>query len=160
MNQKTKIAVLGGGAGSLAAAFALTSTPELRERYEVTVFQLCKRLGGNGRSGRNAAWGQRIEEHGLHLWMGWYHNAFRLIRDCYEEWQPADGCPFASWTDAFAPQNHIALMEWVEDRWLPWEIDLPPNPDLPGEGGMVDSVCDYLVALINWVRSRHNQLAA
>ena len=41
------------------------------------------RLGGKGASGRGVA--DRIEEHGLHLWMGFYENAFRLMRDCYEE---------------------------------------------------------------------------
>ena len=33
---------------------------------------------GRGRHGR-------IEEHGLHLWMGFYENAFRLMRECYAE---------------------------------------------------------------------------
>jgi len=72
---RTKIAVLGGGAGGIAAAFELTATPELRERFEVTVYQLGWRLGGKGASGRNAAAGNRIEEHGLHIWFGFYDNA-------------------------------------------------------------------------------------
>ena len=47
-----EVAILGGGAGSLTAAFELTATPELRERYDVTVYQLGWRLGGKGASGR------------------------------------------------------------------------------------------------------------
>ena len=51
--QKTKVAVLGGGVGSMVAAFELTSTPALREKYEVTIYQMGWRLGGKGASGRN-----------------------------------------------------------------------------------------------------------
>ena len=84
-SKKTKVAILGGGVGAMAAAWELTSTPERRAKYDVTVHQLGWRLGGKGASGRNAAEGQRIEEHGLHIWMGFYENAFRVMRACYEE---------------------------------------------------------------------------
>ena len=43
-NRKIKVAVLGGGCGAMSAAFYLTSTPELRARYEVTVYQQGWRL--------------------------------------------------------------------------------------------------------------------
>ncbi|HEX4759277.1 MAG TPA: NAD(P)-binding protein, partial [Thermoleophilaceae bacterium] len=56
---REKIAVLGGGVGGMTAAFELTATPQLRERYDVTVYQLGWRVGGQGASGRNAAYGQR-----------------------------------------------------------------------------------------------------
>ena len=48
---KTKVAVLGGGLGAMAAAYELTCTAELRERFEVTVYQQGWRLGGKGASG-------------------------------------------------------------------------------------------------------------
>ena len=78
----------------MAAAFELTR-PEHAGRYEVTVYQLGWRLGGKGASGRGPA--GRIEEHGLHLWMGFYENAFRLMRECYAELRrdPAT-CPIAT----------------------------------------------------------------
>ena len=47
--QKTKIAILGGGLGAITTAFMLTDRPELRERFEVTVYQMGWRLGGKGR---------------------------------------------------------------------------------------------------------------
>ena len=72
----TRVAILGGGAGGVTAAFELTATPDLREQYEVTVYQRGWRLGGKGASGRNQERGQRIEEHGLHMWMGFYEQAF------------------------------------------------------------------------------------
>ena len=65
---------------AMAAAFELTR-PHLADRYQVTVHQVGWRLGGKGASGRGSA--SRIEEHGLHLWMGFYENAFRLMRESY-----------------------------------------------------------------------------
>src|SRR6185436_10988092 len=81
-DRPSKVAVIGGGCAALAAAFELTR-PELEGRFSVTVYQMGWRLGGKGASGRGVH--GRIEEHGLHLWMGYYENAFRLIRDCYAE---------------------------------------------------------------------------
>ena len=65
-----KIAILGGGVGSMTAAYALTSEPGWRDRYEVTVYQVGWRLGGKGTTGRNPLAGDRIQEHGLHVWLG------------------------------------------------------------------------------------------
>src|ERR1700743_2725648 len=73
---KQKIAVLGGGMAALTAVFELTSLPGHDELYEITVYQMGFRLGGKGASGRNRAASDRIEEHGLHILMGFYHNAF------------------------------------------------------------------------------------
>ena len=36
---KKKLAVLGGGPSVMSALFWITSTPELRERYDITVYQ-------------------------------------------------------------------------------------------------------------------------
>src|SRR5271167_1862056 len=83
--RKQRIAVLGGGVSALTAVFELTSLPDHAERYEITVYQMGWRLGGKGASGRNAAHGERIEEHGLHILMGFYHNAFDVLRRCYDE---------------------------------------------------------------------------
>src|SRR2546425_4501635 len=43
---REKVAVLGGGPAAITAAFELTAAPELRDRFEVTVYQLGWRLGG------------------------------------------------------------------------------------------------------------------
>ena len=82
---KTKVAILGGGLGSIAAAYELSCTKALRDRYEITVYQQAHRLGGKGASGRNSALGDRIEEHGLHAFLGFYENAFRFMRDVYDD---------------------------------------------------------------------------
>src|SRR5262249_1393711 len=81
---KERIAILGGGVGAIAAAFALTQAPDWKERYDITVYQNGWRLGGKGASGRDASHHQRIEEHGIHVWFGFYDNAFRMMRRCYE----------------------------------------------------------------------------
>jgi uncharacterized protein with NAD-binding domain and iron-sulfur cluster len=94
----------------MAAAFELTK-PALKGRYDVTIYQMGWRQGGKGASGRGVA--GRIEEHGLHLWMGYYENAFRLMRECYSELQrdPA-AVPIARWSDAFSPANFNAVTDW------------------------------------------------
>ncbi len=75
---KEKIAILGGGIGALTTAFYLSHTQELRDRYELSVHQVGWRLGGKLNSVRNLEPGKnkRNEEHGLHVWFGFYENAF------------------------------------------------------------------------------------
>ncbi len=134
MSERRRVAILGGGAGSLAAAFELTATPELRERYDVTIYQLGWRLGGKGASGRREIAGaQRIEEHGLHVWFGFYENAFDVIRRVYEELdRPADA-PLRTWLDAFHPTNKVVLCDDTEDdRWIPRHFTFPDNDGVPG----------------------------
>lgn len=116
----------------MTCAFELTR-PELRGRYAVTVYQSGWRLGGKGASGRGAA--ARIEEHGLHLWMGFYENAFRLMRECYGELdRDPNRCPIATWRDAFSPAPYVGVAEQGPDgRWVSWAADLPPIEGLPGE---------------------------
>jgi uncharacterized protein with NAD-binding domain and iron-sulfur cluster len=134
---KTKVAVLGGGPGGVAAAFWLTATQALRERFDVTLHTQGWRLGGKCASGRNLAQGARIEEHGLHVLMGCYRRAFETIRACYGEWQPGPASPFKVWTDAFSPVWTVAAQQ--EDsgtapaRWAPWTFELPELPGWPGD---------------------------
>ncbi|MCA9670087.1 MAG: NAD(P)-binding protein [Myxococcales bacterium] len=133
-----RIAVLGGGMSSLVTVFELTSLPRWQDDYEITVYQTGWRLGGKGASGRNAHVGQRIEEHGLHILFGFYDNAFRVMRACYEELGRNPSLPLASWRDAFKPQHIIAMLERVEhggaERYTPWVLEVPPNDELPGDG--------------------------
>jgi uncharacterized protein with NAD-binding domain and iron-sulfur cluster len=121
------VLVLGGGAGSLAAAFELTATPELRERFEVTLLQTGWRLGGKGASGRRASGDQRIEEHGLHVWFGFYREAFGLIRRAYEEL--GDQAPARPWTSAFSPIERLVLWDRdADDELRSWSVGLPAQP--------------------------------
>ncbi|KFA87731.1 FAD-dependent oxidoreductase [Archangium violaceum] len=149
------IAVIGGGCAGMAAAFELTR-PEHQGRYRVTVYQLGWRLGGKGASGRGPA--DRIQEHGLHLWMGFYENAFRLIRECYAELQrdPAT-CRIADWRDAFVPDHFNGLADWSpRGGWSPWTARMPPFEGLPGDPGNEVprwSIADYLARSLELVRA-------
>lgn len=124
---KTRVLVLGGGLGGVSAALTLTATEALREKFDVTLVSHGWRLGGKGASGRNAKQGQRIEEHGLHIFLGFYDNAFRMVRGAYAEWdEPADYA-FQTWQDAFRPLYQVTLMQDIprfgKTRWHSWNLD-------------------------------------
>ncbi|WP_277184237.1 NAD(P)-binding protein, partial [Caballeronia sp. BR00000012568055] len=127
-----KIAILGGGPGAMAAAYYLTDDPGWRDRYEITVYQMGWRLGGKCASGRNADMGQRIEEHGLHLWFGFYNNGFDLMRKAYSALDRAPGMPLATLEDAFKPHNLIVVTELIKDEYKFWPLLLPIKPGVPG----------------------------
>jgi uncharacterized protein with NAD-binding domain and iron-sulfur cluster len=158
---RRKIAILGGGAGALAAAFGLTEAPDWQQRYEITVYQVGWRLGGKGASGRNADCQQRIEEHGLHVWGGFYENAFRLMRACYQKLARPAGRPLATVWDAFKPQPNITLTENTEAGWEPVNVELPVVPgEYPGSGEALPGVWTWIRRLVAWMRQRLDELSA
>jgi uncharacterized protein with NAD-binding domain and iron-sulfur cluster len=115
----------------LAAAWRL-SDPDA-EPAEVTVYQRGWRLGGKGASSRGP--NGRIEEHGLHVWLGFYDNAFRLLRSCYEELDRSStdpACPIQDWRDAFLPASAIGLWRPEGDDPSVWLARFPENDRLPG----------------------------
>jgi uncharacterized protein with NAD-binding domain and iron-sulfur cluster len=131
MTQPIRIAVIGGGCAAMAAVFERTR-PEHRGRYQVTVYQEGWRLGGKGASGRGRS--GRIEEHGLHVWMGCYDNAFKTMRDCYDELAVAGDLRYGAFQDAFSPDPNIGLFAAGErENWRRWAARFPPGPGLPGD---------------------------
>jgi uncharacterized protein with NAD-binding domain and iron-sulfur cluster len=104
------------------------------------------RLGGKGASGRGMA--DRVEEHGLHLWMGFYENAFRLIRECYAERNLIfPNCRFATWSDAFKPAPDVGVAERTPNGWSFWMAHFPPGQGQPG-----DSTNDDLFTVTSYLR--------
>jgi len=160
MSLRQKIAILGGGIGGISAAFALTDEPGWQDKYEITVYQMGWRLGGKCASGRDKNYGERILEHGLHIWLGFYENAFRAIRKCYEElgW-PADK-PMATWQQAFKKQSLVTLMEEIDGEWIRWPIDFPTNDLVPGDGGVLLSPWDYVKMLLQFLLKSHDSAPA
>ena len=92
----------------------------------------------------------RIEEHGLHIWFGFYENAFRMIRDCHEELdaraqagEPRWPLPFTSVEESFSPCSTISLTDFNGCSWSLWTADffdfsddrpwILPDPRPPGE---------------------------
>ena len=140
-----RVAIIGGGCAGLAAAWELSKQPG----YEISVYEKSWRLGGKGASGRDGS--GHICEHGLHIWLGFYENAFRMMRECYAEvekqnWGPkaTEGNRLAhgSMEEAFFPEPHIgvAIPEVADGdrldfgrRWDVWSSHLPPAKGLPGE---------------------------
>lgn len=114
-----RIAILGGGMASLTAAFEITNAPGWQDNYDLTVYQLGWRLGGKGASGRNGDEHQRIEEHGLHILLGFYENAFRVLRKAYDELERKPDEPLATWQDAFKQHDYIVLMEQIGKTYVP-----------------------------------------
>jgi uncharacterized protein with NAD-binding domain and iron-sulfur cluster len=155
-----RVAVLGGGCGGVAAAFRLSRTPELRERIEVTLYQQGFRLGGKGATGRNAARAFRIEEHGLHFWLGFYRRSFSMMRECLEEWRAlpanvASAVPAAHVRieDMFSPHYKLSLCagEARDGRPDIWHLALPPRPGRPWDDVGPLDVLAYPAVLARWV---------
>lgn len=155
-----KIAILGGGVSAMTSAFYLTDQPGWENQYDITVYQMGWRLGGKGASGRNAQIGQRIEEHGLHIWFGFYQNAFRTIQKAYGELDRPPGAPLATWQDAFKPQHSFALSELIHDRWSQWLIDTPEMPGVPGHSDEDVTLWDIALTMYEWVKMWLGELDA
>src|SRR5690349_13812615 len=142
---KTRIAVLGCGMSSVAAMYSLTQRPEDRDKYEISAYQMGWRIGGKGASGRNMERGARIEEHGLHIWFGFYENAFRIMRDAYQELGRKPGTPLWDLDHAFTPHDYIVLMDQYQDTWrTPWQYTFEPNDGVPGTGQDLPSLWNLM----------------
>jgi uncharacterized protein with NAD-binding domain and iron-sulfur cluster len=146
-----KIAILGGGLGSMTAAFYLTEQAGWQNHYQITLYQMGWRLGGKGASGRNPDLGERIEEHGLHIWFGFYANAFTMIKRAYESLQRAPGTPLATWRDAFKVQHHIALSDNASGEWRNFSVQFPATEGDPGDGDGNITILKLTAAMIGWI---------
>ncbi len=139
---RKKIAILGGGMASLTAAYHLTRSEALRAKHEVTVYQIGWRLGGKGATGRRDG---RIEEHGLHIWFGWYDNAFRMLREVYRDWQRDPAHPLRSWRDALQPQSFTP----IGPDYFP--LNWPTNDAVPGDGHLSWTPWQAFSEALGWV---------
>jgi uncharacterized protein with NAD-binding domain and iron-sulfur cluster len=146
---RERIAVLGGGPASLTAVFHLTSTPELRRKYAITVYQMGWRLGGKGASGRRHGEKKdgdydQIEEHGLHILFGFYQNFFDMITKAYGELGRAPAAPLATWREAFHPHRYgVVEYDW-DKEWAPLGATVPMNRAVPGQGTALNDSTAYL----------------
>jgi uncharacterized protein with NAD-binding domain and iron-sulfur cluster len=139
---KERIVILGGGVSALCAAFALSEIDPKGEKYDITLYQMGWRLGGKCASGRNPKYGQRIEEHGLHVWAGFYENAFTVMRAAIKA---LNGPPFRTIGDAFKRQNQIFYAEEINGDWLPWPFWFQPDADPSAFPGRDDLWAPYHV---------------
>jgi len=149
---KKKIAILGSGMSSLAAAYELTSYENWQGHYDITIYQMGWRLGGKTATGRGP--NERIQEHGIHIAQGWYENAFRLIQDAYKECKALNlmpDSPFQSWDDGFDQENTTLLTHFdpKTKKWIKKNIIFPSNTYIPGQGGPLpfSAIIDKVVKL-------------
>ncbi len=118
----------------LTAAWELSRPEHQGKIASVTVYQRGWRLGGKGASGRGAH--GRIEEHGLHVWLGYYDNAFHLVRQVYDELdRPTTDpeCPIRTWHGAFVPAEHIGVADRSSPGGEPWLASFGRNRFEPGD---------------------------
>jgi uncharacterized protein with NAD-binding domain and iron-sulfur cluster len=133
----------------LAAAWALTDQSPDSAVESVTVYQRGWRLGGKGASSRGRH--GRIEEHGLHVWLGYYANAFRLLREVYDELDrpgTAPGCPISSLRDAFLPAGRVGVAENDDGRWSPWVATFTGDAPEPDDGAPPLTVAGFVVRAV------------
>jgi len=147
-----KIVIIGGGVSAMTAALYLTEQPDWQQHRTITVYQQGWRLGGKGASGRNAASGQRIEEHGLHVWFGAYVNSFKTIETVYTQLQRPVDSPLSTWQQALKPHSFIALEEYINDQWQTWPIDFPLLPGNPAEGSLDITPWDFIKMTLAWLK--------
>jgi uncharacterized protein with NAD-binding domain and iron-sulfur cluster len=137
---RERVVVLGGGMAGLATAWELSSG-DWRERFDsITVYQRGWRLGGKGASSRGAH--DRIEEHGLHVLLGYYDATFRVLREVYHELdrETTDrACPLRGWRDAFVPTGVVGLVDGNAPHGpAPFVTRFTGNDRVPGEPGAED----------------------
>lgn len=131
---RKKIAILGGGVAALTAALELTEQDPDQSQYDITIYTLGWRLGGKCASRRDMDNYGRAYEHGLHVWAGFYDNAFHVIQILYKALGEDEG----AWGRCFEPLNHFTVTEYVGGHWLPWLISAPTNDLDPGIDGAAD----------------------
>jgi uncharacterized protein with NAD-binding domain and iron-sulfur cluster len=128
--RKLRVAVIGGGPAACSAAYWLARQ---RDRYDVDVYTMGWRLGGKCAGSRNRAANDRIEEHGLHAFPGFYENAFRTLRSVYADigWPlDTDEGPLRG---AFIPRDDVGVLDRFGDEWRYFPTMVHPNGRMPGE---------------------------
>ncbi len=142
--RKEKVVILGGGPSSLAAAYYLARQTD---RYDVELYSVGWRLGGKCAAGRNEDQDLRIEEHGLHAFVGFYENGFRTMREVYEDaglplsvgsppydYAAGEG-PFAA---GFLGCDRVGVFQKFQSQWRYFATPQGFNEEIPGqvpEGG-------------------------
>ena len=152
--RRKKVVVLGGGPAACAAAFYLARQ---KDRYDVSMYTLGWRLGGKCAAGRSPTAAERIEEHGLHAFLGFYNNAIRTIREVWTE----AGLPIATEqgpiAGAFDGKLDVGLMDQRGGQWRYFQTGQLRNDGVPGfipetEGERLPGFGDIMLGVLERVR--------
>lgn len=130
------------------------SRGDWRDRFgSITVYQRGWRLGGKGASSRGRH--GRIEEHGLHVLLGYYDATFRVLREVYAELDREStdpGCALRTWGDALVPAADVGLADRDGDGWTHFVTRFSGNAQVPGEPGAEDRPLDPLTVALRALR--------
>jgi uncharacterized protein with NAD-binding domain and iron-sulfur cluster len=145
--KRKRIAILGGGPAGLSTAYHLTNKPGWEDEYEITVYQMGWRLGGKAASSRaSKEYGERIEEHGIHLFGNFYLNMFQMLNDCYKTlYTDGNGEPIptkepvTTIEEAFKGSNFQGLPDFVDGKWVFQTGWLAHNDGDPWSGKLPDA---------------------
>ncbi|MBL4687157.1 MAG: NAD(P)-binding protein, partial [Nannocystaceae bacterium] len=176
--RRKRVVVLGGGPAACTAAFYLAQQPE---RYEVEMYTQGWRLGGKCAAGRAEGSSERIEEHGLHAFVGFYENVFRTVREVYEtielpiavgeepyDFEGGEG-PLAG---AFCGTLGVGLIDQHAGQWgyfetgqrfkgrTPGAVPTSEADELPGVGQVLLSVIERIRIEIENMRVKTDASAA
>jgi uncharacterized protein with NAD-binding domain and iron-sulfur cluster len=143
------IAILGGGIAGLTTAFELTSQPGWQERYRITLYQMGWRLGGKCATGRGPH--GRIQEHGIHGFLGCYYNALPMMRAVYEALGRPPGAPLATFDEAFKPEDFVLMWEYRSAQWKAWPFEAPSNSLTPDDAASLPTLRHWLARVIDLV---------
>jgi uncharacterized protein with NAD-binding domain and iron-sulfur cluster len=149
--RKLSIAVLGGGPAACAAAYWLARQPDA---YDVSLYTMGWRLGGKCAAGRNPDAHDRIEEHGLHAFLGFYRNAIRTVAAVYETAGRSIATEQGPVAGAFRSQEDVGVVDRWADRWHYFPTPMGANERTPGRvppGGQ-DSRADLAIAFSGLLR--------
>jgi uncharacterized protein with NAD-binding domain and iron-sulfur cluster len=144
-----KIAILGGGIAALTTAFELTSLPDWQTRYDITLYQMGWRLGGKCATSRGP--NNRIEEHGIHGFLGCYYNALPLMSKTYAALGRKPGQPLATFEEAFKPDSFMLMWEFIGGSLKRWPFTAPTNTRLPDDPSSLQTIRQQISAVIAFV---------
>ncbi len=149
--KKQRVCILGAGPAGLAAAYGLSASEDLRERYDVTIYQVGWRAGGKcstGRSGEEMA----LQQNCAHYLFGCYTNTFKMMREVYRELPATGRHEFGSFDKVLLPRNLVALKELFKGEWHTWFMEFPTNGAVPGEEQQETLDLKYIVEmLLEWL---------
>jgi uncharacterized protein with NAD-binding domain and iron-sulfur cluster len=149
---KRRIAVLGGGVAGLSTAWHLTNDRHMRMECDITVYEMDGVLGGKCASVRDNSQGSsgRNYEHGLHVFSGFYHNSFAMLRECYTEWGAQTGLP-VDFSNVLVPHDEAVLQDRTGHDWHPVAVRFPRAPGQPGLEPPDLSPAAIVVRMLGWM---------
>jgi uncharacterized protein with NAD-binding domain and iron-sulfur cluster len=143
---RKRVAILGAGPAGLAAAMALSESPE----YSVHVYQMGWKAGGKCATGREAEH-LRSLQNGSHYLFGCYENAIGLLAEAHRVLarHPGEASRFGSFERDLVPRNLIVSKQpaaaadgrGVSGDWFRY---MPQNMAQPGDGSKLPSFFDFL----------------